>query len=219
LIRYGNYKEIHKKFNLQAIWEEYELDIKEGVIKCKSLEFNPVFMHFNGKDAKKLLNSSISAIKNKNDYQNSKHSIAKDLCQNIDHELSILDLQNDDVILKSFRVHLEECNTYKLYNSKLIKNNIEDVVKDEFLYLLSLQDSKTKFDFIILSNMESEINIARKLMICKNLLSENGKIIFKQYHTSEYTFENIQNKNIDLEELSLLFEYERNSTEQTLLIK
>jgi hypothetical protein len=56
-------------------------------------------------------------------------------------------------------------------------------------------------------------------MICKNLLSENGRIIFKQYHTSEYTFENIQNKNIDLEELSLLFEYERNSTEQTLLIK
>lgn len=219
LIRYGNYKEIHKKFNLQAIWEEYELDIKEGAIKCKSLDFNPVFMHFNGKDAKKLLNSSISAIKNKNDYQNSKHSIAKDLCQNIDHELSILDLQNDDVILKSFRVHLEKCNTYKLYNSKLIKNNSEEIIKDEFLYLLSLQESKTKFDFIILSNMESEINIARKLMICKNLLSENGRIIFKQYHTSEYTFENIQNKNIDLEELSLLFEYERNSTEQTLLIK
>jgi hypothetical protein len=219
LIRYGNYKEIHKKFNLQIIWEEYELDIKQGVIKCKSLDFNPVFMHFNGKEAKKLLNSSINAIQNKNDFQNSKYSIAKDLCKNIEDELNILDLQNDDVILKSFQIHLENCNTYKLYNSKLIKNNIEETIKDEFLYLLSLQDSKSKFDFIIISNMESEINIARKLMICKNLLSENGRIIFKQYHTSEYTFENIQNKNIDLEELSLLFEYERNSTEQTLLIK
>ena len=105
-------------------------------------------MHFNGKEAKKLLNSSINAIQNKNDFQNSKYSIAKDLCKNIEDELNILDLQNDDVILKSFQIHLENCNTYKLYNSKLIKNNIEETIKDEFLYLLSLQDSKSKFDFV-----------------------------------------------------------------------
>lgn len=219
LIRYGNYKEIHKKFNLQAIWEEFELDIKDGIVKCKSLNFNPVFLHFNGKEAKKILNSGIAAIKNKLSYKFYKHSIAKDLCENINGKIHILDLQNDDVILKSFQTHLDYCESYKLYNSKLIKNNIEEIIKDEFLYLLSLQDSKKEFDFIILSNMDSEINIARKLMICKNLLSKNGKIIFKEYNTSEYTFENIKNKNIDLEDLSLLLEYERNSTEQTLLIK
>ena len=219
LIRYGNYKEIHKKFNLQAIWEEFELEIIDGIVNCKSLNFNPVFLHFNGKEAKKILNSSITAIRNKNSFKFYKHTIAKDLCKNIEEKIHILDLQNDDVILKSFQTHLDHCESYKLYNSKLIKNDIEEIIKDEFLYLLSLQDSKKEFDFIILSNMDSEINIARKLMICKNLLSKNGKIIFKEYNTSEYSFENIKNKNIDLEDLSLLFEYERNSTEQTLLIK
>ena len=62
LIKYNKYQILHKKYNLQAIWEEILIESENNEVKAYSEDFSPCLIHFNGPDSKKILNEIIDNL-------------------------------------------------------------------------------------------------------------------------------------------------------------
>ena len=202
LIRYNKYQLLHKKYNLQALWEEIIIDYKNNKLSFFSEEFSPCMIHFNGPESKSILNKINSNIKNKQDFNINRIKSGRRIAELLSNDnIKILDIQNDDGIINSF-IKTTQSKNYKI--EKIINNQKQIINAFESLFTLPIEDlyieiknSKHKFDAVILSNLDTQTNTALKLSLLTNNLKEKGFVIFNQYN-NENTIMNILDKKEDL---------------------
>lgn len=222
LIKYNKYQILHKKYNLQAIWEEILIESENNEVKAYSEDFSPCLIHFNGPDSKKILNEIIDNLETHQKFKINRIKSGRKIAEKINKNyIQILDVQNDDGIINSF-IKTTQCKSYrieKIYsNHKSILNSFETAfsspIEDQFI---ELKNNKNKYDAVIVSNLDNIGNCITKLSLCLSLVNENGLVIFNQYD-NEIKLEEIISRKEDLKALKLNETIEENPIQKIYIM-
>lgn len=222
LIKYNKYQILHKKYNLQAIWEEILIESENNEVRAYSEDFSPCLIHFNGPDSKKILNQIIDNLETNKIFKINRVKSGRKLAEKINKSnIQILDVQNDDGIIESF-IKTTSCKSYKIEkiysNHKSILNAFETPfdlqIEDQYI---ELKNNKNKYDAVIVSNLDNIGNCVTKLSLCLKLLNENGLLIFNQYD-NEIKLEEIISRKEDLKALKLNETIEENPIQKIYIM-
>lgn len=228
MIKYGEVEILHKKYNLQVLWEELSFDYDGEQIKAHSEDFEPCFAHFNGHISKSHLDNFIEKYNSNTPYKIDRikcGSKISDLLKNR-KMIKILDLQNDSGIVMSF-IKTTNCKSYKVERitntEKITINAFEEPfskpIEDKMLELKQLKYRANEYDAVIVGNFDNPTNVSILLTKALDLLSENGFVIFNQYIQSEATLELIKGRNLDFVNIKIIDSIEENLNQKIYILQ
>jgi len=227
LIKNNNFEILHKKYNLQVLWEEILIDYKQDNLRVISEEFEPNIIHFNGNESKKMLEEILLNIRSGKEFSIERVKSGRIIAEKLNNtnNIKILDIQNDDGIITSF-IKTTNCKSYKIDKitnfSKIIINSFESPlqknIEDLFLELRYLKNNSDKYHAVILGNLDTTSNIKIKLLNAVDLLLDGGLIIFNQYNNEKALLEDILSQNEDFIKLKLNETIEENFNQKIFIL-
>lgn len=228
MIKYGEVELLHKKYNLQVLWEELNFEYDGKNIKAFSEDFEPCFAHFNGHISKAHLDNFIEKYKTKTPYVIDRikcGSKISDLLKNR-KMIKILDLQNDSGIVMSF-IKTTNCKSYKVERitntEKITINAFEEpfskAIEDKMLELKQLRYRASEYDAVIVGNLDNPANVSILLSGALDLLVEDGFVVFNQYIGSEATLEGIRGRDLTFHNLKIIDSIEENLNQKIFILQ
>lgn len=228
MIKYGEVELLHKKYNLQVLWEELNFEYDGKNIKAFSEDFEPCFAHFNGHISKAHLDNFIEKYKTKTPYVIDRikcGSKISDLLKNR-KMIKILDLQNDSGIVMSF-IKTTNCKSYKVERitntEKITINAFEEPfskpIEDKMLELKQLRYRASEYDAVIVGNLDNPANVSILLSGALDLLVEDGFVVFNQYIGSEATLEGIRGRDLTFHNLKIIDSIEENLNQKIFILQ
>ena len=220
VIRHENYEVLHKKYNLQVLWEEVSIFQKNRTLISSSNDFIPLFVHFNGPAAKNDLKNIINNLKSGSDFAFEKTKFGRILDSFFnENKINILDLQTNETICESFKNStIKEYYICKLTNEskKLTTENsyIEMPVEDLY-YELKKIINKESFDVSLISNLDNYHNILTKLIMS---LRCSKYTCFNEYNYGDVKIDNIL-EYLDSGEAHLIYTHEENPNQKIYILE
>jgi hypothetical protein len=228
MIKYEEVEILHKKYNLQVLWEELNFEYDGTQIKAYSEDFEPCFAHFNGHISKPHLDNFIEKYKTNTPYNIDRIKCGSKISDLLRDRkmIKILDLQNDSGIVMSF-IKTTNCKSYKVERitntEKITINAFEEPfskpIEDKMLELKQLKHRSHEYDAVIVGNFDNPTNVSILLSKALDLLTENGFIVFNQYIQSEATLEEIKGRNLDFDNLKIINSIEENLNQKIFILK
>ena len=220
VIKQKDYEVLHKKYNLQVLWEEINISLSNNKLEALSGDFEPLFVHFNGPAAKEDLKKLINCIENNIDFEYEKHKFGKYLDKFLDsEEVKILDLQTNETLIESFaRNSSRKFEILKISPDKknIIRNNSfsESRIEDLYFELKKIISSQT-FDVSLISNLDNYHNILTKLIMS---LRCSKYICFNEYNFGHVKIEDIL-EYLNAGEAKLVQDYEENPNQKIYVLE
>jgi len=228
MIKYEEVEILHKKYNLQVLWEELNFEFDGKHIKAYSEDFEPCFAHFNGHISKSHLDNFIEKYNTSTPYIIDRIKCGSKISELLKDKkmIKILDLQNDSGIVKSF-IKTTNCKSYKVERitntEKITINAFEEPfskpIEDKMLELKQLRYRASEYDAVIVGNLDNPANVSILLSGAIDLLSENGLVIFNQYIGSESTLEEIKLRDLSFNNLKTKEEIEENLNQKIFILQ
>lgn len=223
-IRYENFEILPKKYNLQVLWEEIILTQSNGKLSVISEDFEPLFVHFNGPNAKEDLRKIFDHLNSFSDFEYKKEKIGRDLSKILDYkkDIHVLDVQTNETISNSIKSCCQQpVNVTRLLNKKkiLISNNQTQESSIEDLYLemkkISIEDT---FDLVIVSNLESMHNIMTKILLASRMI-QDGYVCFNEYDYAETKIESVIKNHSIANQYKIEYEKQENMNQKIYLLR
>ncbi len=219
-IKYKDYEILHKKFNLQVLWEEVNLECKESILQSKSQDFEPLFVHFNGPAAKQDLKDICKYLNDNRDFNFSKQKFGRYINEFLEaKEVNILDIQTNETIIESFMDSTsKQYSITKLIPDKKIiyKNDFHSDSKLEDLYHeMKKIIMKETFDLSLISNLDSMHNILTKISMCLRCCKY---ICFNEYDYGAVKISNILDY-LNSGEAKIVIEYKENINQKIYVLE
>lgn len=228
MIKYGEVELLHKKYNLQVLWEELNFEYDGKNIKAFSEDFEPCFAHFNGHISKSHLDNFIEKYKTKTPFVIDRIKCGSKISDFLKDRkmIKILDLQNDSGIVMSF-IKTTNCKSYKVERitntEKITINAFEEPfskpIQDKMLELKQLRYRANEYDAVIVGNLDNPANVSILLSGALDLLTENGFIVFNQYIGSEATLEGIRGRDLTFHNLKIIDSIEENLNQKIFILQ
>lgn len=227
MIRYRDVEILHKKYNLQVLWEEVKIDFDGKEINANSEEFEPCLIHFNGNISKPYLDEFLSHFYAEKTYSIDRVKCGSKIAEELKDQkiIKILDLQNDSGIILSF-IKATNCKSYKVERitnkERITINAFEEPfskpIEDKMLEIKQTKYKANRYDVVIVGNLDNPINVSILLNDAMDLVSENGFILFNEYKDSEARFENIKSRNRNFELLRIKETIQENINQKILIL-
>lgn len=227
MIRYSDVEVLHKKYNLQVLWEEVEINFDGKEINANSEEFEPCLVHFNGDISKPYLDEFVTNFYAQKTYNLDRIKCGSKIAEELKDKkmVKILDLQNDSGIVLSF-IKATKCKSYKVERitnqEKIIINAFEEpfskAIEDKMLEVKQTKYKANRFDAVIVGNLDNAINVSILLDDAMDLVAEDGFILFNEYKDSEAKFENIKSRNKNFELLRIKETIQENINQKILIL-
>ena len=228
MIKYGEVELLHKKYNLQVLWEELNFEYDGKQIKAFSEDFEPCFAHFNGYISKSYLDNFIEKYNSNEPFNIDRIKCGSKISSLLKDKkmIKILDLQNDSGIVMSF-IKTTDCKSYKVERitntEKITINAFEEPfskpIEDKMLELRQLRYRASEYDAVIVGNLDNPANVSILLSGALDLLSENGFVIFNQYIGSEATLEEIKGRDLSFVNLKNIDSIEENLNQKIFILQ
>ena len=219
-IKYNDFEILHKKFNLQVLWEEVILDCFKDQLSSISQDFSPLFVHFNGPAAKQDLKNICLSLFKQEDFKYEKKKFGRHLNTFLkSEEIKILDFQTNETIIESFmrstdrQFYIKKLTADKKVTYK--KDFIQETRLEDLYHEMKKTISKESFDVAILSNLDSMHNIYTKLSMS---LKCSKYICFNEYDYGAVKISDILNY-FNSGEANLIEEYEENINQKIYILE
>lgn len=227
MIKYKDVEILHKKYNLQLLWEEVEVNFDGKEIQAKSEQFEPCLIHFNGNISKPYLDEFLGHFYAEKTFKIDRIKCGSKIAEELKHKkiIKILDLQNDDGIVLSF-IKATDCKSYKVERitnqERITINAFEEPfskpIEDKMLEVKQTKYKANRYDVVIVGNLDNPINVSILLDDAMDLVAENGFIVFNEYIDSEAKLENIKARNKNFELLKIKETIQENLIQKVMIL-